>query len=128
MKTGHVLSMAAGVALGALTIQGIHAQAKPPVYFVSDISEITDPAGFATVGGRSDAAAAQTLKDFGGQYIARTDHITALDGTAPKRFIITRFDSADKAKAWYNSPEVMKNVQEIRMKTTKSRTFIVEGM
>jgi uncharacterized protein (DUF1330 family) len=32
-----------------------------------------------------------------------------------------------KAQAWYNSPE-HKKVNEIRTKSTKSRTFIVEGM
>jgi uncharacterized protein (DUF1330 family) len=120
--------MLAGAALGATAIQGLHAQAKPPVYQVTVIDEITDPAGFAAVGGRSNAAAAQTFKDFGGQYISRTNQITAFDGTPPKRVIIIRFDSAEKAKAWYDSPEVQKNVQQVRMKTTKSRVFLVEGM
>ena len=129
MKTRHVigLSMLAGVALGAIVVQGLHAQAKPPVYYVGDISDVTDPEGYKAVGGRSAASAAALLKDFGGHYISRTDSITALDGTAPKRFIIIRFDSVEKAKGWYNSAE-MKKVNEIRMKTTKSRSFIVEGM
>lgn len=128
MQTHHVigLSMLAGVALGAIAIQGLHAQAKPPVYYVVDISEMTDPEGYKAIGGRSDAAATQVFKDFGGQFISRTDNITALDGTAPKRFVITRFDSAEKATSWYNSPE-QKKVTEIRMKTTKSRAFLVEG-
>jgi uncharacterized protein (DUF1330 family) len=129
MKTGHVigLSVLAGVALGAIAIQGLHAQAKGPVYFVSDITEVTDPEGFKAVGERSTASGAASLKDFGGQYISRTESIIAMDGTAPKRFVIIRFDSVEKAKGWYNSAE-QKRFTEIRMKTSKSRSFIVEGM
>ena len=67
------------------------------------------------------------MKDFGGHFLARTESITALDGTPPKRFVINAFDSTEKAQAWYNSPE-QKQVNEIRTKTTKSRVFMVEGM
>jgi uncharacterized protein (DUF1330 family) len=129
MKTPHVigLSMLAGAALGAVAIQGLHAQAKPPSLVVVDISDITDPEGFKAVGGRSNAAAMTVFKDLGGSYIARTPNITALDGTPPKRFIIIAFPSMEKAQAWKNSP-AQKEVDAIRAKTTNSRSFIVEGM
>jgi uncharacterized protein (DUF1330 family) len=127
MKAPHVigLSMLAGVALGATAIQGLHAQAKPPVYVIVAFSEITDPAGYAALGGRTVAGAASVMKDFGGHFLARTESITALDGTPPN--IINAFDNAEKAQAWYNSPE-QKQANEIRSKTTKSRAFMVEGM
>ncbi len=129
MKTGHAiaLSVLAGVALGAIMVQGLQAQAKSPVYFVSEINEVTDPQGFKAVAERSTTSGAASLKDFGGQYISRTEDIIAMDGTAPKRFVIVRFDSAEKAKDWYNSTG-QKNFTEIRMKTSKSRSFIVDGM
>jgi uncharacterized protein (DUF1330 family) len=129
MKTPYVigLSLLAGVALGTSVIQGLYAQAKPPVYVIVDFSEITDPAGYAALGGRTSAAAASVMKDFGGRFLARTETITALDGTPPKRFVINAFDNAEKAQAWYNSVE-QEQVNEIRKKTTKSRVFIVEGM
>jgi len=106
---------------------GINAQNKPPVLVITDISEITDPAGQEANRGRSVASVQAAIKKFGGRYLARTENITALDGTPPKRVIIWRFDSAEKAQAFYNSPEE-KKVNEVRMKTTKSRSFIVEGM
>ena len=121
------LAILGGAALGAAAIQALHAQAKPPVYAVVDISEITDPEGFKAIGQRSTAAAAAVFKDLGGRYITRTDKITAFDGTAPKRFIVIAFDSAEKAQAW-NSSTGQKEVTAIRVKTTKSRSFIVEGM
>ena len=129
MKTHHAvgLAMLSGIAVGAVAVQGLNAQTKPPVYVVVDFSEITDPEGYKVLSGRSNAATTQLFADSGGQYLSRTDNITALDGTPPKRFIMSRFDSVDKVKGWYNSPEQMK-VNEIRNKTTKSRVFIVEGM
>jgi hypothetical protein len=44
MKTRYtvVLSMIAGAALGGAAIQGLHAQAKPPVYLVTEI-DVTNP-------------------------------------------------------------------------------------
>ena len=129
MKTPLVigLSMLAGLALGATAIQGLYAQARTPVYVIVDFSEITDPGGYAALSGRTSAAAASVMKDFGGRFLARTESITALDGTPPKRFVISAFDNAEKAQAWYNSPE-QKQVNEIRTKTTKSRVFMAEGM
>ena len=129
MKTSHVigLSMLAGIAVGAVAIQGLHAQAKPPVYFVADISEVTNPEAWKAVTGRPMPALDAIMKDFGGRYLARTDKITALDGAASKRYILIAFDSVEKAKGWYNSPE-QKKVNENRIKNTKSNSFIVEGM
>lgn len=82
--------------------------------------------GWAAVAGRSTQAAAMLLKDFGGRFLVRTDNMTALDGTTPKRMAIIAFDSAEKAQSWYNSP-AQKEVTATRIKTTKSRMFIVEG-
>jgi uncharacterized protein (DUF1330 family) len=122
-----VTTLLVGAALGAAAIQTLHAQAKPPVYVVVDIEEITDPAGYAAIGGRSAEAAAAVFKEYGGRFLARTDKITALDGNAPKRSIINAFDSKEKALAWYNSA-AQKDVTAIRTKTTRSRAFLVEGM
>jgi uncharacterized protein (DUF1330 family) len=127
MKTNYKVAIAliAGTTIGGAAIQGLHAQAKPPAIVVIDINDITDPEGFKAVTQRPTASTATVMQ--GGRYIARTGNITALDGTTPKRSIIIAFDSVEKAKAWYNSPE-QKKINEIRMKTTKSRSFIAEGM
>lgn len=129
MKTNHKLTAAlvVGTAFGAAAIQGLHAQVKPPVYVITDIAEITDAEGYKVIGQRSTADAAANFKEFGGRYFVRTDQMTALDGTAPKRLIIAAFDSSEKAQAWANSKH-QKEVTAIRVKNTKSRSFIVEGM
>ena len=128
MKVHYKLALVllAGAALGAAATQALHAQAKPPVYAVIDISEITDPEGYKEISGRSDAAAAQVFRDLGGRYLARNGQITAVDGTPPNRFVITAFDSAEKAQAWTKLP-AQQQVTAVRTKTTKSRVFLVEG-
>jgi uncharacterized protein (DUF1330 family) len=126
MKSDHrvVAALVAGVAIGGGVIQGLHAQAKPPVYVVVDISDVTDPAGFKAIIPKS---APETLAPFGGKYIIRTEKITPLDGIAPKRFVVIKFDSAEKAMAWKASAS-SKDVDVIRHKTTKSSQFLVGGM
>jgi uncharacterized protein (DUF1330 family) len=121
------LTLLTGIAIGGAAISALHAQAKPPTYAVVDISEITDPEGWKAVTDRPNAAAAAVFKDLGGKYLARTGNITALDGAAPKRFVIIAFDSPEKAQAW-NSAPAQKEINAIRVKTTKSRVFLVEGM
>ena len=129
MKTRQLvaLSILAGAVLGGGAVQTLHAQATPPVYFVAEIAEINDPVGWSALGNRTNAVAAQLFKEFGGKYIVRTDHITPLDGQAPKRLIVVRFDSAEHAKGWYNSPTQTK-VNQIRQKTTTSHAYLVEGL
>jgi hypothetical protein len=39
------LSMLAGIAVGAVAIQGLHAQTKPPVYLVTEIF-VTNPEAY----------------------------------------------------------------------------------
>ena len=40
-KSAVALAMVAGFGLGAIAVQGLHAQAKPPVYTVTEIT-VTD--------------------------------------------------------------------------------------
>jgi len=116
------LTLLAGVAIGATAVGGLHAQGKPGVYAVVDIAEITDPDTFKTLGPKAGPA----MAGLGGQFIVRTENITAASGTPPKRFVVIGFDSLDKAKAWAASP-AQKEVDAIREKSTKSREFFVEA-
>jgi uncharacterized protein (DUF1330 family) len=128
MNTNYKIALAvvAGATLGAAAMQGLHAQAKPPAYFIVEISKINDAEGFKTITQRPRGGA-DVAKELGGHYIARTDKITALDGTPPVRFIAYAFDSVEKAQA-FNNTSYMKEVNATRDKTTQARSFIVEGM
>ena len=118
------LAMLAGVAIGAVAVDGLKAQNKAPgAYAVIDISEVTDPDTFTK---QLLPKATPAMAAFGGQFIVRTEKIVGIDGTAPKRFVVIAFDSVDKAKAWDNSP-AQKEVDALRAKSTKSRSFIADG-
>ena len=41
-----VMILLAGVAVGGLAVEGLHAQAKTPVYFVAEI-DVTNPDAYA---------------------------------------------------------------------------------
>ncbi len=96
--------------------------AGPGAYAIVDIGEVTDPNLFRTLGPKAGPA----NEAFGGKFIVRTEAITALDGTPPKRIVVIAFDSIEKAKAWDASP-AQKEVTDIRLKSTKSRSFIADG-
>jgi uncharacterized protein (DUF1330 family) len=118
-------AMLAGFGLGAVTVQGLHAQAKPSTYVVIDITQMTDPEGFKAVPA-SPAASPARLAALGGRYLIRSEDVTTLEGTPPKRFVLLAFDTKEKAQGWYNAPDI-KEINAIREKTTKSNVFMVDG-
>jgi uncharacterized protein (DUF1330 family) len=118
------LVIAIGLGLGAIASRGLAAQDKRTVYVVIDVNEITDADGFKALVKMGPASIVE-VKYADGRYLARTENITALDGTAPKAFAIIAFDSVEKAKAYYDN---MKETTAMRIKATKSRSFIVEGL
>ncbi len=116
------LAMLAGIGLGAVAVQRLHAQAKPPTYVVIDVADYT--AGFKAV--TSSAVAQSGTVTHGGHYVIRSEKMTALDGTPPKRFLVVAFANEESARAWFGQPDV-KALGDIRQKTTTSHAFLVEG-
>ena len=117
MKTHYAvaLAMLAGFGLGTVAVQGLHAQAKPPVYSVTEI-DIADQAAYATYVPKTQAA----IKAAGG--------ITAIEGEPPKpRVVIQQWDSLEKLQAYRNSA-AFKDLLPIREKVAKFRSFVVEGV
>ena len=117
------VTMLAVAGVGVAVIQGLHAQAKPPIYVVIAIQKITDAEAYKPLPIKGQAAAEAA----GGHYLIRTGNITSLDGIAPARLALIKFDSVEKAQAWYNST-AQKEVDIIRAKSTESLAFIVEGI
>jgi uncharacterized protein (DUF1330 family) len=119
-----VLTLVSGVAVGGVASQALLAQTKPPAYVVVAIGKVNDVDAFKT--GVVDKGA-PPVQAAGDKFVVRTQSITALDGTPPQRYVIIAFDSVEKAKAWYDSA-AQKPINEARIKTTDSVSFIVEGM
>jgi uncharacterized protein (DUF1330 family) len=126
-STKFAATLVAGLTIGAAAVHVLYAQGTPPSYVVTEIEDITDAAAFSVVTQRPQAEATARIQQAGGRYVTRTDKITALDGTPPKRMIIIAFDSLEKATAFNEIPS-QKEINANRAKNTKSRSFIVQGM
>ena len=111
-----------GSALGAVVVQGLHAQAKPKAYIVTE-SEIVDAAAAAAYSPKNQAA----QKAAGGTSFRTTGKITAAVGTPPKRVGISEWSNADVAQAWLTS-QGRKELSAERDKAIKIvRQYIVEA-
>jgi uncharacterized protein (DUF1330 family) len=126
MKTNQKLALAVlvGVAIGIAGASVIHArQVKvAPGYVIAEV-DVTDPATFQKYGEKVPG----TLVPFNGHYLIRGGKAEAVEGDAPKRFVVIAFDSMEKAKSWEDSP-AYDAIKPIRHSSAKSRVFIVEGV
>jgi uncharacterized protein (DUF1330 family) len=64
------------------------------------------------------------IKAHGGRFIARANEVTAFSGDAPKRVVITGFESLDDVKKWQESPEY-KALIPIRDASIKVRSYAI---
>ena len=128
---GIAMVLLAGVALGGLVVEGLHAQANRPVYYVSEI-DVRDADAYA----KDYAPKAQAvIKAAGGRFVAvggvaeiLAGRLTAFDGDAPKRVTIQVWDSLEKIKAWRDSKDFA-DIRKVGEKyATFSRGYAVEGV
>ena len=123
------VAMLAGMGAGASVVQVLHAQAKPPVYFIGEI-DVTNPEGYAKEYLRKARA---IIKAHGGQLVAAGgaagtgNQVIPVDGEPPKRLVIYRYPSVDAVHAWRNDP-AYEEVRKVGEKYAKYRTFAVEGV
>jgi uncharacterized protein (DUF1330 family) len=126
MRTRYAVAVAilAGAALGAAAVQGLHAQAKAPGYFIAEV-DVTDAKAFSE---DYSPKVPPTVQPFGGHWLVRGGRTVENDGEPPKpRIIVIAFDSLDKAQAWRDSPGY-KALVPIRDRAARVRSFFVEGV
>ena len=125
MKSNYKVAaaMLAGVALGALAVQGLHAQAKPPLYSVAEIDVSNLDAYLKEYVPLAQAA----IKAGGGRILAAGQNITAIEGTPPKsRVAILQWESIEQYNAWRKSAAYV-DARKIADKYAKFRSFAIEG-
>jgi uncharacterized protein (DUF1330 family) len=125
MKTKYTLTLSAlaGVALGAASIELLHAQARPIAYAIAgDI--INDEAGYAK---NFAPLIAKEIQAAGGKFLARGGKTIAVHGGMPLRVVIVQFDSLVKAQAWANAPAT-KSTFAMGEKYARLNQYIVEGL
>ena len=119
-----VLSISAGVAVGAAAVQALHAQAEPPAYVVAEI----DVANLEPFDKEYVPPAARAIMNGGGKYIVRGGGTAAIYGEPPKpRIAVMAFESMEKAQAAFNSL-AFKEAKKVGDKYAKFRVYAVEGV
>jgi uncharacterized protein (DUF1330 family) len=126
MKTQYTvgLAMLAGVAVGAVAVEGLHAQPKPKAYTITETQTLdaTAQAEFAKAAtAAQQSAGGRSLRTGGGK-------IVTIDGAAPPaRVILTEWDSLEQALAFYKS-KAWTDLAPLRDKATKTtRRYAVEA-
>ena len=126
MKTRYTVAftMLAGFGLGAVAVHGLHAQAKPPIYVITEI-DVANVDAYA----RDYAPKAQAIiRANGGRVLAAGQNVTSLEGEPAKRRVaVVAFDSMEKIQAWRNSTEFKDNRKTVEGQA-KFRAFTVEGV
>lgn len=94
-----------------------------PAYLISTI-EITDPAGYEEY----KKLVPPALAKYGGKFIVRGGSIEYKEGAwQPQRVVVVQFDSIDKARAFYDSPEYAP-AKQIRQRTSTGSVLFVDGV
>jgi uncharacterized protein (DUF1330 family) len=121
MRFWLVLSLLVTLAVGAIGVERLHAQAKPPIYVINEITVI-DEAGFETY----VAGERPLILKHGGRFLVLGGKITPVIGAPPKRFTLYSFDSMEEMRAWNDDP-AQKDLRAMRDKVAKFRVFAVSG-
>ena len=93
-----------------------------PSYVLGDI-EITDPEAYEEY----RKLVPPTVAKYGGKYILRGASYEKVEGDwSPKRLVLLEFESVERAKEWYDSPEYS-GPKAIRHQAATSNLLIVDG-
>jgi len=126
MKTNCKLAIAVlgGAAVGALAMQGLHAQAKPTAYVIVEV-EVTNQDSYVK---EYVPIAQKLLLDGGAKFLARGGKTASFDGEPPKpRVALLTFENLEKAQSVLTS-SAYRDAQKIGEKYAKFRAFAVEGI
>jgi uncharacterized protein (DUF1330 family) len=124
MNYKFVLAVLVGIAIGIAGVTTMHARQMKaaPGYVIAEV-DVHDATSFQ----KYSSQVAGTLTPYNGHFLARGGKVVAVEGEAPKRFVIIAFDSVEKAQAWEDSPGYSA-IKPIRHSSATSRVWIAEGL
>ena len=94
-----------------------------PAYVVVEV-DIQDPVRYE----RYKELTPASIAAYGGRFIVRGGAVDTLEGEwRPSRLVILEFPSAERARAWWSSPEYAE-AKTLRQATARSKLILVEGV
>ena len=94
-----------------------------PAYVIVEI-DIVDPTGYEEY----KELASAIVEKYGGKYIVRGGAAETLEGDwKPKRIVVLKFHSVQRAKEWLNCEEY-REPRKMRHRTARTRMVLVEGV
>ncbi len=91
-------------------------------YVIADVLGVRDAAAFR----QYQPQARQTVEQYGGRFLVAGAPAEPLEGDWRPGLVIIEFDSAERARAWYDSPEY-RPLRERREATVDTRVVLMEG-
>ncbi len=92
-------------------------------YIIVEI-DVTDPVGYEEY----KKLAGATVAAYGGEYIVRGGVTETLEGDwQPKRIVILKFESVERAKEWWDCAEYSEP-KKMRQRTANTKMIVVEGV
>ncbi len=117
------VTLAAGIGIGGIAVQAIHAQAQPPAYVIAE-NVVNDQAGYTR---DFLPPITKAIQDAGGKFLARGGKTFAMHGALnANRVVVVQFESLDKVQAWFNSPAT-KAAFAVGEKYATLHDYAVEG-
>jgi uncharacterized protein (DUF1330 family) len=93
-----------------------------PAYVVVDIS-IEDPTTYE----RYKTLAPPSIGQYEGRYLVRGGTTDTLEGSwQPQRLVVLEFPNAERARAWWNSPEYAE-AKKLRQSCASTDMVLIEG-
>ena len=130
MKVNYTVTLAilVGFGLGGITVPGLHAQAKPPVYHIIEI-DVSNADGYVK---EFVPLAQQSVKSSGGRQLAvggpAGARMMAVEGPLPQsRISVQVWDSMEAIRSWLDSA-AWKDARGIGDKYAKFRSYTIEGL
>ena len=117
------LSMLAGIAVGGVAVQRLHAQSKLPAYVIAEI-DVMDQDGYAKE--YQSRAVKAISEEGGGKFLSRGSKSLSIRGDPPKRIVLFAFENLDRAQAAFASPGYAQAYAHGE-KYAKFRIYAVEG-
>lgn len=94
-----------------------------PAYVVLDV-EVQDPKVYE----QYKELAPPAIAAYGGRYLARGGRTQTLEGGwKPSRLVILEFPTAEKARAWWDSPEYAA-ARKVRQTCARTEMVLIEGL